>query len=114
MSNTVTMKIEGKDIVVDLDAELEIHDVSEDQKRVAAQMGWWASVWAAAENERVRVDAFYRRWRAGEGKAILDKDPKLAEWKVRQYVEADPKFAKLKEALALANFDKGYLRVIQD
>lgn len=97
---TTELTINGKVIDVDLDDLLVIKNVSSDMDRVAAHMSFWATVNAEAESEKVRVDTYYRKWRAKTGQALLKSDPKLAEWKVRQLVDAQPKFDALKEAIA--------------
>jgi hypothetical protein len=98
MKNTV-IKVDGKKIVVKR-SDLVIDDISSGQSRVAYQMAHWASIWASAESERIRTDAYYRKWRATVAGKILRRDPKAAEWKVRQAIESDPMFEKLKSALA--------------
>lgn len=98
----VEMTINGEAIKVDVDDVLEISDLDSDMSTVAAQMGYWASLNASAERERVQADSFYRQWRAESGKRLIEKDPKLAEWKVRQEIEAADAFKKLKNALAEA------------
>jgi len=98
----IILNINDEEVIVDIDDELVIHDVSVDQSKVAAQMAYWSTVWAAAEAERIRIDAFYRKWRAEYGEAILNADAKKSEWKVKQQVESDEKFVKLKDALAEA------------
>lgn len=96
----VTMKVNGEDVSIDIEADLGIGDLSLSMERAAAQMGFWGEVWAAAEAEKERVDAHYRRWRAQQGEAILAADSKVAEWKVKQAIEADPKFIQYKESIA--------------
>lgn len=94
--------VAGQDVELNIEDELVIADLSEGMDRVAAQMAWWGSVLASAEGEKIEVDAFYRRWRAGRVQEILDKTPSLAEWKVKAAVEADPDFVKMKKAIATA------------
>ncbi len=102
MANKIKIKVEGELIEVDLDEELTINDMGEDQQFVAARMAFWGSLAAAAEGEKIRTDAYYRTWRAKLGSTILKKDPKTAEWKVRQQIEADENFEKLKASIAAA------------
>jgi len=98
----VELRVDGQDISIDLDAELEIGDVSSDMDQIAAQMAYWGSVWAAAEYERVRVEAHYRQWRAQRKQAISQQNTKLAEWKVTQEIQSDPDYVKLYRAQAEA------------
>lgn len=97
-----TIKVNGEEVTLDVSVDLFVGDLSGDMDRVAAQMGFWGNVWAAAVQERDEAEAYYRQWRARMTEKILEGDPKLAEWKVRARVEADGTFLKLKHALALA------------
>jgi phage shock protein A len=96
----IELKVNGELISVDADDLLTIENVGDDMDCVAAQMGYWATIHAAAERERVQADSYYRQWRAEAGRAMLHEDPKLAEWKVKQAIEADKTFQTLKNALA--------------
>jgi hypothetical protein len=98
----IELKVNGEKIVADLDELMEITDVSRDMDRIAALMSYWGSVWAAAEAEKIAVDSYYRQWRARHGMEIVDADPKLAEWKVRQRLEASDEFEKIKKGISLA------------
>lgn len=98
----VKIEVDGKPVEADLDEQLEIGDVSSDMERVAAQMAYWGAVWASAEAEKLSADAYYRQWRADAGKTLLESEAKLAEWKVKQEIEAQSKFAKIKQGLATA------------
>jgi len=98
----VKMTVDGQEISIDLDAELEIGDVSSDMDRIAAQMAYWGSVWASAEYERVRVEAHYRNWKANRKQAIAAQNSKLAEWKVTQEVQSSDEYVKLYRAQAEA------------
>lgn len=84
-------------------AELPISaDLSSDMDRVAAQLAYWGAVAADAQAELVKVDAWYRRFRAQAMRDLLTDDPKLPEWKVKNAVEASDGFIKHKDAIALA------------
>lgn len=98
----IRIEIQGKKIKYDLDAELEINDVSQEQSTVAAKMAYWASLWASAEAEKIEVDAYYRKWRAEFGRKLLENDPKMSEWKVKQAIESQENFSTLKKAIAIA------------
>lgn len=102
---TIEMMVNGRVIDVDLDDLLMITDISADMNMVAAQMSFWANLHAEAEAEKIKVDAHYRNWRAKVGQKLLQSDAKLAEWKVRQLIDAQPKFEVLKEAIARAAFN---------
>ena len=98
----IEIKVDGNPVTANVDEMLEIGDVSTDMDKVAAQMAYWGAVWGAAEGEREAADAYYRAWRAQMGKELLDANDKLAEWKVKQDIEADPKFMKIKQGLSTA------------
>jgi hypothetical protein len=89
-------------------AELPIGaDLSDDMDRVSAQLAYWGAVAAEAQAELTQVDAWYRRYRAETAQAVLAKDPKASEWKVRNAVEASDGFIKHKDAIALAEKNLG-------
>jgi hypothetical protein len=102
MSRILTLIIKKEKVEVDIDEELRIFDVGEEQAKVAFQMAYWGEIWASAKDEAIQVDSLYRKWRAKAGVDILEADPKLSEWKVKQLIEADPKFAVLKKTIAAA------------
>lgn len=98
----VDMKVMGVQVVLDTRAALSIGDINEDMTRVSAEVGFWITVAASAREEAIQADSFYRQWRARKVKELLRLDPKMAEWKVKAEVEADPKFLELKNAIAKA------------
>lgn len=100
--DSVSIVVDGT-TVTSSGEQLTIDDVSEDMIRVAAQVGYWGSVLGAAKEERTRADAAYRQWRARYGASLVEGNPKLAEHKIRQLVESDDMFVKLKAAIAKAD-----------
>jgi len=96
------IKVDGQVVTVNLAEELGVDDLDEGMSTVAAHMAYWGNVWASAEQELQKLDAVYRRWRAAAGQAELTRDPKQAEWKVKQNIESTDEFTKLKTGLALA------------
>lgn len=95
------IKVDG--VVVNVDtSELAIDSIDQAQRTSSRMIAFWASVWGSAEGERESADALYRQWRAQATQAILKKDSKTAEWKVKAEIEAHPDFLKLKAALAKA------------
>lgn len=97
----VEVVVMGETVLIDHD-DATIKDIDQDMDRVAAQMSRIAELWAAAEEEEISADAHYRAWRATQGEGLLQRDEKLAEWKVRQKIEASPKFTAIKDRLAKA------------
>jgi hypothetical protein len=96
-----TLEVMGEKVVVD-HSTAKVGDIDLDMDQVAAYMSRVGELWAMAEEELMSADAHYRTWRASYGEAILKKDPKLAEWKVKQQVEGSPKFTAIKDRLAKA------------
>jgi hypothetical protein len=94
-------------------SELAISEnLSDDMDRVSAQLAYWGSVLAEASAEKVQVDAFYRRFRASCAEAVLQRDPKAAEWKVKNAIEATDGFIQHKNAIAMAERNVGILEAM--
>lgn len=98
----IEIKVNGKKFSIDLEQALCIVDISMDMDNVASQMAFWGGVWASAEQEAAESDAYYRRWRASEGREIINGDTKLSEWKVRQIIESSDEFHKIKRGISKA------------
>jgi len=100
------IKVEGQKVevlIMGSGAELPIGpNLSEEMDRVAAQLGYWGAVLAAAAGELKKVDAWYRKFRADVTNECLAGDPKMAEWKVKARIEGTKGFLEWKEAIALA------------
>jgi hypothetical protein len=100
------IKVQGTVVdvfIVGEGAELPIGaDLSTEMDRVSAQLAYWGAVAADAQAELTQVDAWYRRFRAQESAAMLARDPKASEWKVRNAIEASEGFIQHKNAIALA------------
>ena len=92
--------VDGKELEIDLEDEFYIDDLDNSMNTIASKIAFWGSVLASAEEEKVRVDAYYRRWRAQHGEKLLESDPKLAEWKVKQKTDSMEQFLVLKEGIA--------------
>jgi hypothetical protein len=97
-----SITVNGIQVELDVDLDLHVGALSGDMDKVASQMGFWGAVWAAAAEEHANVTAQYRRWRAQKAEAVLAVDKKLAEWKVKNKIEADPQFLAMKAAQAKA------------
>lgn len=107
----VELEVMGAKISVST-AALRIGDLDADMAQVAAQMSFFGMRWAEAEGEKIEADSSYRNWRASQSEAILAKDPKLAEWKVKQGVEAMQGFVGYKKAIAEATKNAIMLRAV--
>jgi len=99
---TRTITVLGDSVEFDIRDGFPITDISDDMSKVASQMAWWGAVHAAAEREKIEVDAHYRAWRARETENFLKQDSKLSVDKLRAKVEALPEFLRFKKALAQA------------
>jgi hypothetical protein len=99
---TVDIKVDGEQIIAPVVADLTIEEIGEDMDMVAAQMGYWGNVLAAAEEAAMAADAAYRSWRGNLGTKLLEDNAKLGEWKVKQLVDASPQFLEHKAAIAKA------------
>lgn len=101
-----TIKVDGQEVEVVIMGEgsdLSIgHDISTEMDQVASQLAYWGSVHAAAEAEKIKVESWYRRFRAEIADSMLAADPKVAEWKVKASIEKHDAFIKHKEAIAMA------------
>lgn len=89
-----------EEIEIDFEEESSITDIDKDMQEVSSQIGYYGAILAEAKAEELRLEAEYRKWRAGVSKDILSKDSKTAEWKVRAEIESRPKFESFKKAKA--------------
>ena len=93
-----TIVVDGDSVTIRHD-EFKITDVGSEMDDIGTKLSFVAALWASAEEEREMVDAQYRAWRAKAGERLLAKDVS-SEWKVKQAIEADPKFLEYKKAIA--------------
>ena len=66
---------------------------------VEAALATIATELSAVEVDVAIVEAKYRAWKAVKTNDTLAKEPKLAEWKVRSKLEAEPTFIQTKTVL---------------
>jgi hypothetical protein len=100
--NVGSIVVNGSIVEITMDGELAVIDLSPDMDKVAAQMGYWAHVWAAAVEEQENADAYYRAWRAKKHiEAAADPKKPNAEL-IKARVEAHPDFIKIKAGIARA------------
>lgn len=105
----------GKEVIkIDTEAEAAIHDINADMDTVSARIAWFGELLAAAEEEAIKVDAAYRRWRAGVKVEALKKEKGIAEWKVDARIEASEQFTKYKAAIGKAKYNCVALRGLVD
>jgi len=99
----LSVELGGRTYDFDFAPDLRIgHDVDTQMDQVAAQIAWTGGLWGEAKKAKLIADAEYRAWRAATTRAVLDEAPKLAEWKVKAAIEADPGFMTHKRAIAEA------------
>ena len=82
------IKVAGVSVQIDVENDLVIDNVHLDIDKVSAQMGFWGDVHSSAEEEAIMADSHYRHWRANLAKTLAESDGKLAEWKVKNEIEA--------------------------
>jgi hypothetical protein len=98
----IDIVIDGERINVNIEKDLKIINISEDMDMVSSQIAYWGAVWAAAEEEELKAKAYYRNWKAKIGEKLTNVDNKLAEWKIRQKLEALDEFHTIKQGLSMA------------
>jgi len=95
----VIVNIRGEE--VDVSGELRIGgDLGKEMSRLPGQVAYYGGALAEAQALEAQVTAQYRAWRAKQIEAVLESEPKLAEWKVKAKLEALPQFMQHKEAIA--------------
>jgi len=99
MSRRILVRVGGKE--VDVTSEVAIGaDLDDEMVHAPGQVAYWGSALAEAQFDAARVDSEYRSWRAQQTEAILDAEPKLAEWKVKARMESYPEFLAHKKKIA--------------
>jgi len=80
-------------------------DLDADTEQVANAFSQVVELSAMFAAEGDRLDAEYRAWRARASEAAVTSGDKLPEWRVKNVVEADVKFAEFKDYIA-ANVER--------
>lgn len=113
MIRQFTRTVGGKEVVVELDTSTldPSSDLDAEAGSIASQVGLVAEMMAVATERLESADSGYRHWRAIRVSQSLSSDPKLAEWKVKARVEADPGFMTHKNKIAALTGDVEFLRV---
>lgn len=98
-----TIVIDGIEIICDpSDAVIDGPNLSSEMDRVSGQIAFWGSALSSAVRERDVADATYRTWRARAYKAIMERDPKLPEYKIKALCEEHSSFLEHKTRMATA------------
>lgn len=85
--------VEGRRISIDFDA---LVSSLGDHKTYL----WWADALSRAERETIIADAAYRTMRGTASVAVLDRETKTAEWKVKEMINSTDEFIEAKDAVA--------------
>jgi hypothetical protein len=96
------MPMKGFYIAVTVDGIEERYEPMVAVEDISALIARWGYILAAWQHEHAVKDAAYRTWKAKQKKAMLDADPKVAEWKATVEVEAKTDWANFKDSLATA------------
>lgn len=99
---TLDIKVDGEVISAPIVNDLTIQSIGVEMDTVAAAIGYWGNVLAAAQEDLAAADSVYRNWRAQMTEDQLQDDPKLAEWKIKAKIESHADFLAYKEKIARA------------
>lgn len=90
----------GKEVEVDIGTDTDVGDIDTGMRTVSALYAWYGTLQASEQRKADELDAKYRYWRSTTTEDRLTKYPKDAEWKVKTYVESQPKFVEFKTLIA--------------
>jgi len=113
MARTFERQVGDKVIEVILDPEKDLKlgkNLNTEANKVAAKIGLVGELSADVAQELRVLDGEYRYWRANTYKGVINKDPKIAEWRARQFVESRDMFKEFKEDMGKAEGDLEFLR----
>lgn len=108
--DVVDIVVNGQVITAPVIPELRLSDIGEGLDHAAYYMGYWGNVLGHAESELIIADTKYRSWKANFIEDLIQSDAKLSEWKVKNAVEANPKFLEHKANIAIATRNVQVLR----
>lgn len=103
--NRVKVRVDGEVVELDITAETAIvrEQLDEDMDRIASRIAWYGRLLSVLVAHRDSCDDRYRHWRATKAQDVLSRDAKVAEWRVKMSIEADPQFPSHREAIRKAN-----------
>lgn len=96
----VEVEIDSEVVSFDLDNDFDVEDIDEGMRKTPAMIAYVGAVCGATIRYEKRCDARYRQWRAQMGKEIVESEPKMAQTKINQIVEADEMFIVHKDRIA--------------
>lgn len=100
MSPSLTLEVDGVNLTLDVSADTEISDLTEDMAEMASKIAWYGRVLASCRQSADVAEDGFRAWKATTIEAILADDPKKAEWKCKAALEAHPGWARHKGLIA--------------
>lgn len=116
IGRTFIRNIDDREVTVHLSLlDLEISgDLDTEASEVAGRIGLVGELLADVTAAFETADAEYRNWRGRKAGAVLESDPKMAEWKVKADIDADAEFTTRKAELANYEGDLEFLRAYYD
>jgi len=109
----IVLNIAGKKIEIPsglLDVSRNTFDISVIPKYIF----YYGELLACAQKQKLEIETEYRHWRATYSQAVVERSPKLSEWRVRIKVESTTEFKRFKEGLALADYNIATLKGLID
>jgi len=101
-SNEIIVTIEGQRHTLDVKGATASVDIDEDMENIAGLIGWYTQVLAAAREHSDMIEAGYRAWQAEQLLEYIQDEPRLAEWKAKAALNAEPSFLSWKTRQAVA------------
>jgi len=97
-SSEIVIRIGEKDIRIPFPLEIARE---KNPEALAGEILSFGLALAGAREQEILIDAEYRQWRAVYSSALLDRDRKISEWKIRSQLEATEEFMRFKQGQAL-------------
>lgn len=112
MVRVFTREVDGQTTEVELDPDwLQVKGNIDGQAiRVAEMIGTVAELLAEAEEDQANMQAEYRAWRGAQLTRMLNREPKIPEWKSKAAYESMPAFLEHKKNMAQCAGDIEHLR----
>lgn len=101
---TIQVTLDTRDLLL-------TESLDDDARQVMSTIGLVATLIHDAQYNFEVSEAEYRHWREDQKKLLVERDPKLAEWKVKAHVEGHPRFVDHKLQIAQFSADQEFLKV---
>lgn len=108
----LVLKVDGEEVLIKPVLFEVGEDLQSEARAVPRDILHFGEVLSRAEQQKIGVDSEYRAFRAEQVSALLAKDPKLSEWKVKAKIESTEKFALFKKGIATAERNVVALRAV--